>query len=129
VIRGEHARASTPEPPRAEAPVELPDETFARGESEHPHINRLLEQGRLLPKFDGTRMVGVQVSGVRAGSFLNRIGLDEGDVITELDGAPLDSPTHIASVMQKLSGAGDAQLVVRRSDGAERAWDLVPDGG
>jgi general secretion pathway protein C len=130
VIRGDQASASPPEPPRAaEFPVELPDETFARGESEHPYINRLLEQGQLLPKFDGTRMVGVQVSGVRAGSFFDRVGLDEGDVITELDGATLDSPTHIASVMEKLSGADEAQLVVRRADGAERVWDLVPDGG
>ena len=94
--------------------------------SEHAIFNQLLGQGRVLPKFEGGgQMVGLEVSAIQAGSLFEEIGLENGDVITEFNGDPVDSQAEIAKVLQEMSDAGEYHMVGRRADGSEQVWDFV----
>ncbi len=115
------AATSRRTPPNTEGPVQRLD-----SESEHPFFNQLLDQGRVLPKFEnGGQMIGLEVSLIQAGSLFEEIGLEDGDVITEFNGAPVDSQAVIATILQKMSDSDDYHMVGRRADGSEQVWDSV----
>ena len=82
----------------------------------------------MLPKFeDGGQMVGLEVSLIQAGSRFEEIGLEDGDVITEFDGDPIDSQAGVAKVLQEMSEKDAYHMVALRADGSERVWDFVRD--
>jgi len=95
-------------------------------ENEHAFFNQLLDQGRVLPKFENDgQMVGLEVSAIQAGSLFAEIGLENGDVITEFNGHPVDSQAVIAKVLQEMSDADEVHMAGRRADGSEQVWDFV----
>lgn len=95
-------------------------------ESEHAMLTHLLSQSQVVPKFeDGSQMVGLEVSVIQAGSLFEEIGLENGDVITEFNGVPVDSQAKIAKVLQEMFDAGEVHMVGRRADGSEQVWDFV----
>jgi general secretion pathway protein C len=123
------ARSNDRELARTDGAVQLPDEDgFAPPGTERAYWNRLLSQGRMLPKFEGGQMVGLQISAIESGSLFEEIGLVRGDVITELNGVRADSP-EIAKTLQEMSDADEVHLVGRRADGSDLVWDFVPEDG
>ena len=64
-------------------------------------------------------MVGVQVSAIQEGSLFEEAGIEDGDVITEINGIEINSPEESASIMRELAEARNLALTIRGEDGPE----------
>jgi general secretion pathway protein C len=89
--------------------------------------SELLSQARVLPKFEQGQMVGLQVNGIKPGSLFQEIGIQEGDVITQFNGIPIDSPDQSQRIFQELANASEFNVVVRGADGTESTKQFTPE--
>ena len=80
----------------------------------------LFSQARILPKYEEGEMVGLQLNAIKADSLFQRIGIQNGDTVTELNGIRVTSPEESATLLQELSNASEFTVLVRGSDGQER---------
>jgi general secretion pathway protein C len=80
--------------------------------------SNLFSQARILPKYEGGEMVGLQINAIKPGSFFEEVGLQSGDVITDLNGTAIDSPQESARFLAELSQADTLTIGVQRSDGS-----------
>ena len=115
--------------PAARANLErLAENRFAVNRSEVQNLatnpSALFSQARILPKYEGGQMVGVQVSAIKPGSLFEQAGLQNGDTITEINGQPVSGPEGAPQLFQKLTQGGDIRLGVQDSNGARRDIDF-----
>ena len=87
---------------------------------------RLFSEARIMPAYDGDQMVGVKLSEVKAGSFYEKLGLGEGDVIKQLNGIEINSPAASTQVLSELSEAAAFEIVVVGA-GGERSLTIDSD--
>jgi general secretion pathway protein C len=83
---------------------------------------QFLSQAHILPKFEDGAMVGVEVNTIQAGSLFEGIGIEDGDVITEINGIKIDGTEKGISIMQELSKASELLLTIQ--DGIGRVETL-----
>lgn len=69
---------------------------------------------RVLPNYSSGRINGFKVSGLKSGSIFSDLGVQSGDVITQVNGKPLNSPNEALKLYQKLGSAGDISIQVER---------------
>jgi general secretion pathway protein C len=106
------ARAPRPRPMSPPPnPATMPDETAARSPA------RLFSEARILPKYEAGQMVGVQVSAIKPGSLFEQMGVQEGDVITELNGIRIDSPEQSAKILLELTKSEPFTVQVEGASG------------
>jgi general secretion pathway protein C len=126
-LEGDEVAAATPRPasrrPNARGNLErLAENRFAVDRSEVQNLatnpSALFSQARILPKYEGGQMVGVQVSAIKPGSLFEQAGLENGDTITEINGQPVNGPEGAPQLFQKLTQGGDIRLGVKRTDGS-----------
>lgn len=87
----------------------------------------LFSQARILPRYQDGDMVGMQVNAIKSGSLFEEIGLNDGDVITELNGIAIDSPEQSAKLLREFSDAQEFRMVVERKDGSEDVLHFEPE--
>jgi len=80
---------------------------------------QLFQDGRILPKYTEGQMVGVQISSIKPGGIYERMGLQDGDVITELNGIRIDSPEQSSKVLLQLTSTQRFRLQVDRAGGVQ----------
>ncbi|MEM7411909.1 MAG: type II secretion system protein N [Myxococcota bacterium] len=114
---------------RARPPRVRPRQTVTRNQVQQNLRNpaSLLSQARILPKFEDGEMVGLQVSGIKSGSLFEELGMQDGDVITEFNGIPIDSPDESVKILQELSEADELNVAGYSKDGTEWNKDLNVD--
>ena len=78
---------------------------------------RLFSEARILPKYDAGQMVGVQVSAIKPGSLFEKMGIEDGDVITELNGMRIDSPEQSAKILLELTRSESFTIQVNGASG------------
>jgi type II secretion system protein C len=102
----------------------LAENRFAVDRSEVQNLatnpSALFSQARILPKYEGGQMIGVQVSAIKPGSLFEQAGLENGDTITEINGQPVSGPEGAPQLFQKLTQGGDIRLRLQSSSGATR---------
>jgi general secretion pathway protein C len=86
----------------------------------------LFSQARILPKYEGGQMVGVQVSAIKPGSLFEQAGLQNGDTITGVNGSPVNGPDGASKVFQNLTQGGEITLDVLHADGSRSPKSFVP---
>ena len=134
-LEGDQTVAATPRTaqrgprPNARANLErLAENRFAVDRSEVQNLatnpSALFSQARILPKYEGGQMIGVQVSAIKPGSLFEQAGLQNGDTITEINGQPVSGPEGAPQLFQKLTQGGDIRLGVKDSNGASRDIDF-----
>jgi len=110
-----------PRPARAEPPaghtVEAGDEQALE---ESRTQTRLFGDARVKALYDNQTLRGVEITGVREGSFWERLGVRDGDVVLEVNGEPVDDPEASILLMNSLSRSEILSLRVRSLDGDER---------
>ncbi len=67
----------------------------------------LFSQARILPKYENGEMVGIQLNAIKPGSFYEKFGFKNGDVITELNGIRIDNPGASAQLLSELTEADE----------------------
>lgn len=87
----------------------------------------ILSQARFLPKYDGGQMIGFQVNSIKQGSMLEDLGLQNGDLVVEFNGIPIDDPAESAALMRELANAEEMTLVVEGEDGEVRDLVVAPE--
>ncbi|MDG2334830.1 MAG: hypothetical protein P8Q97_11450 [Myxococcota bacterium] len=86
---------------------------------------RLYGNARVKPLYDlrSNKIDGVEISAIEAGSFWEDLGVDEGDVVVELNGQMIDSPEASVELMNQFSRGYVLNLRVRTAEGRERFID------
>ena len=97
--------------------VGVPDLATARARA-LPDLRAMASEVNVLPVLENGQMVGVRVSGKQGSDLLSRYGIQPNDVITAVNGVPLDGPQRQAELGRSLSTATQVKLTVRR-DGRE----------
>jgi general secretion pathway protein C len=77
----------------------------------------LLSQARILPKYEEGQMRGVQISQIKPGSLYEQVGLKEGDLISAIDGTPIENPQQISEFYTKFGAGTQISVSGTRSDG------------
>jgi len=72
----------------------------------------MLNQARFMPKFEGGRMIGLQVNEPRPGSLFEQAGIRNGDVITEINGVKINSAEQSRHVMSAFEGSDKIDIVL-----------------
>jgi general secretion pathway protein C len=86
----------------------------------------LLSQARFLPKQEEGELIGIEVGAIKPGSVLEDVGLENGDLITEFNGVPIDSPEQSGRLIQELGDASEISLVVEDANGETRTIVVAP---
>jgi general secretion pathway protein C len=70
--------------------------------------------------------VGVQVSGIKDGSVFQELGIQNGEVITQLNGIQIDSPESSAEVMLEFAESSQFSVTVDGPNGPRTLTTSVP---
>lgn len=81
---------------------------------------QLFSQANIVPKFEDGEMIGMEVSAIASGSAMEAAGLQDGDVITELNGVPITSPEEGQQALGDMAGADSVTGSVTGADGNQR---------
>lgn len=74
----------------------------------------LAKQVQIFPVIENGRMAGVRLSAGRDSDILARAGLRPSDIVTAVNGIPLDGPQRSTELMATLKDARRVQVTVRR---------------
>jgi general secretion pathway protein C len=75
---------------------------------------QLMSQARMFPVTKDGETAGFRVSGIRGGSLATMIGLKNGDVVSEINGAKLGTIDDAMAMYQKLRRASHLSVTVER---------------
>ena len=114
---------------RVAAPNAPPPQAAASGSSPTVHASPQLQQTidrarqnpeeiakrlQIVPVLDGGRVTGIRLSAGADASLMNQIGLRPGDVVTAVNGAPVDSIARGQQIVEGLRNASSARVTVLR---------------
>lgn len=74
----------------------------------------LMRSARVSPAVDNGRPQGFRLAGVRDGSLVTKIGLQNGDVIQSINGLELTSPDNVLDAYTRLRSASNLAITVAR---------------
>ncbi len=86
----------------------------------------IFSQARILPKYENGAMVGIELSQIKADSFFQKVGLQEGDIVTSLNGIPIDSPSASAQLLQAFTSSENLVADIMDSSGQTRTINVDP---
>lgn len=93
-------------------PIEMPRQVVDRRLD--LEIPRILAQTRLSPVRENQQMIGFALERLPPGTLLTEIGLQQGDVLTEVNSIPLDSMATLVSLWPRLREAQELTATVLR---------------
>jgi len=101
-----------PEPPRDT----LNDRLAKLNGEDGQGISRLLSSARIVPEYDPDdgSMLGMKVDAIKPDSLFQKAGLQNGDIITEVNGVVVDRLEATSRIMNELSTAQDLVLGYER---------------
>jgi general secretion pathway protein C len=111
------ATEAAPPPGGAAEDPATPHRMMSRAEVERrlgSEIPRILADTALSPVMEDGRAVGLRVVRMADGTLLSDAGLRQGDVITEINGTPIDGMATLIGLWPRLQSATDLRAVVQR---------------
>lgn len=78
------------------------------------NLSKLATQARIVPAFEGGESVGFKLFSIRPGSLYSKLGIQNGDVISGVNGYELNDPGKAFELMQKLKDGKEFSLEVKR---------------
>lgn len=103
-----------PPPMRAALPFESPViDRMRRLVSEQPGL--IADIMRPQPVYQDSKLRGYRVFPGRNHQAFSRLGLRPGDVVTAINGTPLDDPQHGQEILRTLNSASEAHITVLRN--------------
>lgn len=109
-LRAASAPSSSVPPGMAGKPASVPPSSAVAGGG---HIDPQAFASQIRPVFADGRIVGADISGADA-STLARVGLKPTDVVTAINGTPLNQVSNPQALMDQLRNAGSIQVTVQR---------------
>ncbi len=93
------------------APGSDAQQTLARLRRDPAELARRVQ---VVPVMDGTRMAGVRLAAGADAALLGQLGLQPGDVVTAVNGLPVDSLARGQDIMAGLANARSVRVTVQR---------------
>ena len=69
------------------------------------NMSQLFTQIRAVPHFEGGQSIGFRLFAIRRGSLFDKIGLKNGDIITSINGSPMNDPGKALALLQEFKDA------------------------
>ena len=81
-------------------------------------ISNLLSSARIVPEYDKAsgEMLGMKVDTIKADSLLKKLGLQNGDIITEVNGIVVDRLEATSKIFEELANAKKINVAATRGD-------------
>jgi general secretion pathway protein C len=81
----------------------------------------LYSQARILPKVNSSgRVEGLEISAIQPGSIFEQVGIQDGEVITRIDGVPISDIGKSAQIMSALTDQGEVSVTLESENGPPR---------
>jgi len=78
------------------------------------NLGQLFTQMRAVPNLAGGQTDGFRLSEIQSGSLFQQMGLQDGDVVTSINGQPLNDPTQAIALFNTLRNASNISMEVER---------------
>jgi len=101
---------------RKEKPANLNDRLAALSGEDGQGISRILSSARIVPHYEDGKMRGMKVDAIKADSMFERIGLQDGDIITEVNGIVIDRLEATSAIFDEFAEADSIETAVRRGN-------------
>lgn len=88
----------------------------AEVDSQLNNFAKLLNQARMIPYFSKGKPAGFQVKAIDRGSLYEKLGLQNGDIIKELNGEELNTMEHVMGLFKKLKTERDFSVKIVRKN-------------
>lgn len=76
--------------------------------------DELARRVQIVPVMDGAKLTGVRVASGSDAALIGQLGLRSGDVVTTINGAPVDSIARGQQILESLRSASNARVTVLR---------------
>lgn len=87
--------------------------------------SKLRDGAQVLPNYDKGKISGFKVAGLKPNSIFSDLGILSGDIITKVNGRPLNSPNEALKLYQNLSSTGNVTIEVERNgQRVERQYNI-----
>jgi general secretion pathway protein C len=101
--------------------------TAKRTESAALDTSSLYSQARIVPEIDPEgRVTGLQLSAIQAGSIFEEIGIQNGEVITEIGGVPVSDMGPSTKILSALTDPEEVEIVTVDPNGKTHHRVITP---
>ena len=83
-------------------------------ESALENIGQLMDQATIRPHIENGRPSGISITGIRPNAIFRKMRLRNGDVITGVNGRPIESVDDAVSVFEDLSSSSEIKVDIKR---------------
>ena len=121
----------SPRVARKEAsPPRMPVSTYPRQltlksdqiESALENLDQLMDQARIRPHIEEGKAAGISITGIKPNTIFRKMRLRNGDIITGVNGAPIETVEDAMKIFGDLSSAAEVQVEIKRR-GRKRVLD------
>ena len=95
-----------------------PDATRAKRDPKSSAVADIFSQARMMPKYENGEVAGLEFTSIEANSILELQGLRDGDVVTEVNGVPINSVSATSRVLTELTTVQDLNVKIEGPNGA-----------
>jgi general secretion pathway protein C len=81
-------------------------------------ISKILSSARIVPHYEDGKMQGMKVDAIKANSVFEKIGFQNGDIITEVNGIVIDRLEATSAIFDEFAEADSIETAVRRGNEA-----------
>jgi type II secretion system protein C len=81
-------------------------------------ISRILSSARIVPHYEDGEMQGMKVDAIKANSLFEKIGFQNGDIITEVNGIVIDRLEATSAIFDEFADAETIETTIRRGSEA-----------
>jgi general secretion pathway protein C len=78
------------------------------------NIDQLMEQARIRPHIEDGRPSGISITGIKPNTVFRKMRLRNGDIITGVNGTPIESVEDAMQIFGDLSSVPEVQLEIKR---------------
>ncbi|MGD8961059.1 MAG: PDZ domain-containing protein, partial [Desulfobacterales bacterium] len=83
-------------------------------ESALENVDQLMEQASIRPHIEEGQPAGISITGIKPNTVFRKMRLRNGDIITGVNGAPIESVEDAMKIFGDLSSASEIQLEIKR---------------
>ena len=104
--------------PRKDRQKSLNDRLEALSGDDGQGISNILSSARIVPHYEDGKMQGMKVDAIKSGSVFEKIGIQDGDIITEVNGIVIDRLEATSAIFDEFAEADSIVTAVRRGNEA-----------
>lgn len=95
----------------------------AKVDSTLQDLNQVIQQARMVPNYENGQVDGFKIFGIRSGSIFQDLGLQNGDVINNINGTQIDSLEKALPMLQLLKTESSYTIDITRK-GAKQTMSI-----